>query len=76
MHCASPEDYHSFSRIQFHPPKVTLLINLHKVTAQGLCYCNSKAWGWHNTYQSGVIGITDQLIFQNGKKLRGVLEEQ
>ena len=33
------------------------------VTDQGLCYCNSDAWGWHNSYQSGVISITDQLIF-------------
>ena len=32
--------------------------------------------GWHNSHQSGVISITDQLIFQNGKKLRSVLEEQ
>ena len=29
------------------------------VTAQGLCYCNSNASGWHNSYQSGVIDITD-----------------
>ena len=68
-------DYHSLSlaRIQFHPPKVTPLNNLHEVTSQGLCYCNSKAWGWHNSYQSGVIGIADQLIIlQNEKKLRGV----
>ena len=36
------------------------------------CYCNSNAWIWRNSYQSGVIGITDQLILRNGKKLRGV----
>ena len=29
-------------------------------------------WGWHNNYESEVIGITDQLILQNGKTLRGV----
>ena len=70
MHCAWPGDYHSLSltRIQFHPPKVTPLINLHEVTAHWLCYFNFKAWGWHNSYQSLVIGITDQLILQNGKK--------
>ena len=50
--------------------------NLDEVRAQGLSYCNSNAGGWYNSYQSGVIGITDQLILQNGKKLRGVQEEQ
>ena len=24
-----------------------------------ICYCNSNAWGWHNSHQSGVITITD-----------------
>ena len=32
----------------------------------------TPAWGWHNRHQSGVFSITDQLIFQNGKKLRSV----
>ena len=32
-----------------------------------LCYCNSNAWGWNNSHQSGVISITNQLIFQNRK---------
>ena len=41
-----------------------------------LCNCNSDTWGWHNSHQSGVISITDQFIFQNGKKLRSVQEEQ
>ena len=27
----------------------------------------TPAWGWHNSHQSGVISITDRLIFQNGK---------
>ena len=37
----------------------------------------SNAWGWHNnSHQSGVISITDQLIFQNLKQLRSVQEEQ
>ena len=78
MHCARPRDYHSFGHtcIQFHPPKVTPLTNPAKVTDQGLCYCNSDAWEWHNSHQSGVISITDQLIFQNGKKLRHEQEEQ
>ena len=71
-------DYHSLglSRIQFHPQKVTPLTNPAKDTDQGLCYCNPDAWGWPNSHQSGVISITDQLILQNGKKLRSVQEEQ
>ena len=70
MHCARPRDYHiclGLTRIQFHPPKVTPLTNPANVTDQGLCYCNSDAWGWHNSRQNGVIIKTDQLIFQNGK---------
>ena len=47
--------------------KVTPLTNLTEVTVQRLCYCNSNAWGSHNSYQSGVIGIIDQLILQNRK---------
>ena len=54
---------HSISSLNF----VTQLTNLHEVTAQGLYYCNSNAWVWQNIYQSGIIGITDQLILQNGK---------
>ena len=71
MHCARPRDYHSLglTRIQFHPPKVTPLTDSAKVTDQGFCYCKSDAWGWHNSHQSGVISITDQLIFENRKKL-------
>ena len=57
-------------------PKVTPLTNSVKVTDQGLSYCNSNAWGWHNIDQSKVISITDQLILQNEKKLRSVQEEQ
>ena len=40
-----PWDYHSLSltRIQFHPPKVTILTNLAMVAVQRLCYCNSNA---------------------------------
>ena len=48
-------------------PKVTQLTISAKVTEQGLCHCNSDAWGWNPSHQSGVISITDQLIFQNGK---------
>ena len=72
MHCARPQDYHSLgvTCIQFHPTKVTPLTNPAKFMDQRLCYCNSDTWGWwHNSHQSGVISITDQLIFQNGKKL-------
>ena len=71
-------DYHSFGLncIQFQSPKVTPLTNPAKVTDQGLCYCNSNACEYYNSHQSGVISITDQLIFKNGKKLRSVLEEQ
>ena len=69
MHCARPRDYHSLilTRIQFHPPKVTSLTDPAKVTDQGLCYCNSDAWGRHNSHQNGVISITDQLIFKMEK---------
>ena len=42
-------------------------LSLPKVKDQGLCYCNSDAWRWHNSHQSRVISITDQLILQNGK---------
>ena len=47
MHCARPRDYHSVgpTHIQLHPPKVTRLTNPAKVMGQGLCYCNSDAWG-------------------------------
>ena len=54
----------------------SVLTNFAEVTVQGLCYCNSDAWGWPNRSQSGVIDITGQLILQNGKKLKGVQEEQ
>ena len=64
--------FFGLTRIQFHSLKVTPLTNPAKVTDQGLCYCNSNAWGWHNSHQSRVISITVQLIFQNGKKLRNV----
>ena len=72
MHFARPWDYHSLGliRIQFHPTKVTPLTNPAKVTDQGLCYRNSDARGSQNSYQSGVISITDQLILKNEKKLR------
>ena len=77
MHCAKPRDYHSLCLTcnQLHPPKVTPLTNPAKITDQGLCYCNSDAWGWHNSHQSGVISITDLLIFKNGKKLQSAQEE-
>ena len=54
---------------QYHSPKVTTLTNHAKGTDQGLCNCNSNSWGWHNSHQSGVSNITEQLIFQNVKKL-------
>ena len=62
--------------IQFHSKKVTRFTNPTEVVDMGVFYCDSNARGWHNSHQSGVIGITDQIIFQNGKKLRGVQEEQ
>ena len=58
----------SLTRVQFHPPKVIPLTNLVEVTVQELCYCNSNAWVWYNGHQN--IGITDQLIFQNEKRVR------
>ena len=44
MHSALPEDHQrlSFTRIQFHPPKVTPLTNHAEVTAQEPFNCNSK----------------------------------
>ena len=77
LHCAWHVDYHilTLTHIQFHPPKVTLLTNLDEIMAQGLYYCNSNAWD-DTTSIKVVIGITDQLIFQNRKKLWGVQEEQ
>ena len=62
--------------IQFHSINVTPLTNPAEITDQGLCYCNSNAWQRHNSHKSGVISIIDQLIFQNGKKLRSVQEVQ
>ena len=49
---------HSLTHIQLHPLMVAPLTNLAKVMVQRLCNCNSIAWGWHNSYQSEVIGIT------------------
>ena len=72
--CTWPGDYDSLrlTRIKLHPPNAIPLNNLDAVTGQGLCYCNFNVWGWHNSYKSGLIGIIDQLIRQNGKKLQGV----
>ena len=57
-------------RVRSHPPKV--ILNHGGLTVQGLCYYNSKALGRHNSYQRGVIGITDQFILQKVKKLGGL----
>ena len=54
--------YHSLSltRIEFHHPKVTPLAKIQKVTAQELYYCNSNAWGWHNSSYCHVhLNISD-----------------
>ena len=69
LHCAWPVNNHglSLTRIQFHPQTVIPLANLYEVTIQRFFYSNSDAWGWHNSYQSGVVGITDQQILQNGE---------
>ena len=77
MYCARPRDYHilGFTHIPIHPPNVTPLTNPEKVTDQGLCYCNSDAWGWLNSHQIGVTSITDRFIFKNVKKLRRVQEK-
>ena len=73
MHCARHRDYHSLGLTsnQYHPPKVTPLTNPTKITDQGLCYCNPDAWGWHNSHQSGVISITDQLMLLRLSALTG-----
>ena len=70
MPFAWPGYYHSLgcTRIQLHSPNVTPVTNLAKVTDQELCYCNSNAWGWHNSHQSRVISITNQLYFPEWKK--------
>ena len=58
--------------------KVTPLTNLAVVTVQGHCFCNFNAFLGMTLYshQSEVISITDQIIFQNGKKLQSVQQEQ
>ena len=33
----------------------------------------NAAWGWHNSYQSEVFGITDKLILQCGGPQRNVI---
>ena len=38
------------------------LLTLPRGHGSGTLHCCSNAWGWHNSHQSGVIGITDQLI--------------
>ena len=77
IYCAWPGDYHSpgLTSIKFHSPKVTPLTNPAKITDQGLGYYISYAWLRHNSHQSGDISITDQLIFQNGKKLFSRMEK-
>ena len=60
----------------FHSTKVTPLANTAEVMDQGLCYCNSNIWLSYNSHQSDVISITDQLVFQNGKDLQSLQEEQ
>ena len=60
----------------FIPQRSHHLLTFTRSRLQILYYCNSNAWGWHNSYQSEVIGITNQLILQNGKRLQGVQEEQ
>ena len=69
-----PGDYHSLglTRNSISFPKghtVIPLTNPTKVSDQGLCYCNTNAWGWHNSHQSRVISITNQLFLQIGKAL-------
>ena len=63
---------HYFTWIQFHPSKVTPLTNLDEVTIHGLCYGNSNAWRWHNSYHSGVVGIFFQItlthMYNNGSQ--------
>ena len=58
----------SLTYIQLHPTKVTPCTDLDGVMAHGLCYSNSDTFGWHNSYKSGVIDMTNQLILQSGKK--------
>ena len=52
-----------------YPRYVYPLTDLADVTVKALCYCNSNAWGWDNSFESGVISIIDMLILEYGKKL-------
>ena len=80
VHCAWPGDYHclSLTRSQLIKQRSRHSLTLHpaEVTVQELCKCNSNARGWHNSYEGGVISITDKLILEHGEKLWGVQEEQ
>ena len=65
------QGWHSLglTRIQFHSPKVSPLTYPSEVMDQGLCYCTSNSYWWHsNGHESWVFSITDQIIFQKGKK--------
>ena len=53
----------------FIPKKLQHSPTLLELMVQGLCNYNGSVWGWHNSYKSVVIGITDKLILQYGKKL-------
>ena len=59
------QDYHSLCRIriQFHFPKVTPLTNPAEVVDHYSTTATRNARRWHNSVQSGVIGIADQPIF-------------
>ena len=83
MHChkgALSRDYHTLglTPIQFHSLQVTSRTNPTEVRNQGLCatVTRTPGYGTKAIKLSGVISITDQLIFQNVKKLRSVQEEQ
>ena len=70
MNCAGPCDYHSlsFTRVQFNSPQVTPHTN------PGDSYFFGRRW--HNSYQSGIVSITLELVFHYREKFRGEQEEQ
>ena len=71
-------EYHSlrFTSIQFHPQNGHITTSFDEVTTQGLCYCNSDAWGWHNSYQSVSQLHMRSAYSSEWKKIAGVQKEQ
>ena len=65
----------TLTRIQFHHRKVTQLITLPSLCFRDSATVTLTPGDGTKAHQSGVIGIANQFILQNGKKLRGVYTE-